>query len=178
MFYPAVMYSLCLLTLFNPLDSELTKLVLDFLNIRAIDNDYNMKNLIYEATKKTPKILFDYESGVFEISGRSIPENAFEFFNPVLDWLDIYSSAPQEKTLFKVYLEYYNTSSSKYLLDIFKKFEIIYRRHPGVLIEWYYDSEDDDSDDDMLKAGTNFSSILRVPFVTKEYSLLEFNSNF
>jgi hypothetical protein len=130
-----------------------------------------MKNLIYEATKKTPKIQFDCESGVFEISGRSIPENVFEFFKPVLDWLDTYTTTPLRKTVLKVYLEYYNTSSSKYLLDIFKKLEVIYREHHEVLIEWYYDAEEDDADDDMLKAGKYFSSILRVPFETIECNL-------
>jgi hypothetical protein len=133
-----------------------------------------MKNLIYEATKKTPKIEFDYTTGVFEISGRSIPENAFEYFKPVLDWLDLYSSNPQKKTLLKVYLEYYNTSSSKYFLDIFKKFEVIYKKEYEVLIEWYY--EHDEEDDDMLKAGSDFASIIRVPFKTKEYKFFKSRS--
>jgi hypothetical protein len=135
-----------------------------------------MENLLYEATKKTPKIAFDCNSGVFEISGRSIPENAFEFFKPVLDWLDFYSSAPKERTILKVNLEYYNTSSSKYLLDIFKKFEVIYKNNHEVLIEWYY--EHDEEDDDLLKAGTDFASIIRVPFETKEYKFFKSRTGF
>jgi hypothetical protein len=135
-----------------------------------------MECLLYEATKKTPKIAFDHNSGVFEISGRSIPENAYEFFKPVLDWLDVYSLAPKEKTILKVYLEYYNTSSSKYYLDIFKKFEIIYKNNHEVLIEWYY--EQDEEDDDMLKAGNDFGSIIRVPFTTKEYKFFKSRSGF
>jgi hypothetical protein len=136
------------------------------------NNDISMENLLYTATKKTPKISFDYNSGVFEISGRSIPENAHGFFKPVLDWLDAYRSSPKEKTVLKVYLEYYNTSSSKYYLDIFKKFEVIYREHHEVLIEWFYDK--DEEDDDMLRAGKDYSSVLRVPFETKEYNYLNF----
>jgi hypothetical protein len=127
-----------------------------------------MNKLIFEATKHTPRVNFDHSSGIFEISGRSIPENAFEFFRPILDWLDVYRLEPQKKTILKVYLEYYNTSSSKYYLDIFKKFESIHKGQNEVVVEWYYDRDDED-DEEMLRAGEDYSSKLRIPFETREF---------
>jgi hypothetical protein len=148
--------------------AELIGFKAEFLTTIIIFNYNKMKNLIFEATKHTPRINFDHSSGIFEISGRSIPENAYEFYKPILEWLDAYRLQPQEKTILRVYLEYYNTSSSKYYLDIFRKFEAIYKEPYEVLIEWYYDQDDED-DEDMMKAGEDYSSKLKVPFETKKY---------
>ena len=119
-----------------------------------------VKNLFYEATGRTPRIHFDYSAGIFEISGKSIPENSFEFFRPVLYWLDNYIKFPLKNTVLKMSLEYFNTSSSKCFLDIFKKFESINRETSKVLIEWHYDEDDED----MLEAGEDYESILKIPF--------------
>ena len=73
-------------------------------------------------TQKTPTVNFN-SNGVIEIKGRSIPENSIEFYKPLVDWLDVYSSKPQVITEVNVQLEYFNTSSSKCILDVFKKLE-------------------------------------------------------
>jgi hypothetical protein len=122
-----------------------------------------MNNLVIEATRKTPGIFFDVSNGIFEISGRSIPENSYEFYKPVVDWLNDYISAPLGKTVLKVSLDYFNTSSSKALLDIFKKLEVIYKRNNDVLIEWYYEEDDED----MQESGEDYASIIKVPLVTR-----------
>ena len=122
------------------------------------------KNLFYEATDMTPKIHLDYTSGIFEISGISIPENAWDFFRPVINWLDNYLEYPQDKTVFKIFLEYFNSGSSKCLWDIFKKMEALGRKTCSVLIEWHFDK----SDEDMHEAGEDFESILDIPFTFVE----------
>jgi len=86
-----------------------------------------MKPIVIEGTPKTPSIKFDPSEGVFEISGRSIPENSVEFYRPLLEWLDQYKEVPLEKTVVKIRLEYFNTSSSKCILDVFKKLEAIHK---------------------------------------------------
>ena len=122
-----------------------------------------MENLVIEASRKTPAVHFDNKSGVLEISGRSIPENAIEFYKPLVNWLEAHSADPPEKTVLKVSLEYFNTSSSKCLLDVFKKLENIQKKNRGVVIEWYYEEDDEDA----REAGEDYASILRVPVVTK-----------
>lgn len=119
-----------------------------------------MESITIEGTPKTPSVNFDYSSGKVEIKGRSIPENSIEFYKPLVDWLEKYSSAPKSLTEVNVQLEYFNTSSSKCILDVFKKLETIHKSGNEVLINWYYEEDDED----MLEAGEDYQSIIRIPF--------------
>ena len=119
-----------------------------------------MESLLIEGTPKTPNVKFDPEKGVLEINGRSIPENSIEFYKPLVDWLEEYTQKPLSKTQVNVHLEYFNTSSSKCILDVFKKLETIHKNKYEVQINWYYEEDDED----MLEAGEDYESIIRVPF--------------
>ncbi len=119
-----------------------------------------MESIFIEGTLKTPTVKFDGKTGVVEIKGRSIPENSIEFYKPLVDWLEEYAKKPLEKTQVNVQLEYFNTSSSKCILDVFKKLEAIHKSKHDVVINWYYEEDDED----MLEAGEDYESIIRVPF--------------
>ncbi len=120
-----------------------------------------MEPISIEGTPKTPSIKFDANEGVVEIKGRSIPENSIEFYRPLVEWLDEYAKEPKPLTKVNVHLEYFNTSSSKCILDVFKKLEAIHKAQKNeVLINWYYEEDDED----MLEAGEDYESIIRVPF--------------
>ena len=113
-----------------------------------------------EATPKTPKLDFNPDAEAFLISGRSIPENSVEFYKPLLDWLDKYVQNPLESTIFEIKLEYFNTSSSKCLVEIFQKLEKIKEQGKSITIDWYYEEEDED----MEESGEDFKQIIKVPF--------------
>lgn len=113
-----------------------------------------------EATPKTPKLDFNPDADTFLISGRSIPENSIEFYRPFLDWLDNYVQNPLDSTNFEVKLEYFNTSSSKCLVEIFRKLEKIKEAGKDIAIDWYYEEEDED----MEESGEDFKQIIKVPF--------------
>lgn len=119
-----------------------------------------MEALAIEGTAKTPNVKFDPVQGSIEIKGRSIPENSIEFYKPLVDWLEEYGKAPAALTKVNIQLEYFNTSSSKCILDVFKKLEAIYKAKNEVVINWYYEEDDED----MLEAGEDYESIIRVPF--------------
>ncbi|MBN1117514.1 MAG: DUF1987 domain-containing protein [Bacteroidales bacterium] len=119
-----------------------------------------MEALMIEGTQKTPTVEFEPTKGVLEIKGRSIPENSIEFYKPIVDWLEEYSGSPAAKTVVNVHLEYFNTSSSKCILDVFKKLESLHKSSNDVQINWYYEEDDED----MLEAGEDYESIIRVPF--------------
>jgi len=119
-----------------------------------------MEPIIIEGTKKTPDINFNAGSGILQIEGRSIPENSIEFYKPMVDWLDEYANSPAEKTVVNIKLEYFNTSSSKCILDVFKKLEDIHKAKKDVVINWHYEEDDED----MLEAGEDYQSILKIPF--------------
>ncbi len=113
-----------------------------------------------EGTPKTPSVKFDSHKGIIEIKGRSIPENSIEFYKPLVDWLEEYKKSPLEKTIVNIQLEYFNTSSSKCILDVFKKLESIHKAKNDVEVNWYYEEDDED----MLEAGEDYESIIRIPF--------------
>ncbi len=123
-----------------------------------------MSNLIINDSIKTPSISFAGANGLLEIKGKSIPENSLEFYRPVFEWLDSYSQSPAPSTKFKVALEYFNTSSSKCLLDILRRLETLNGSgKSNVQVEWYYDSDDED----MLEAGEDYKAIVKLPFDLK-----------
>lgn len=111
-----------------------------------------------EKTKCTPHVEF-YENGKFSINGKSIPENIFIFYDPILKWLNEYIKHPSTNTILDVNLEYFNTSSSKCLLDMFKILSNIklYNKHDNVTINWFVE----DDDEGMIEAGEDFKSILK-----------------
>jgi hypothetical protein len=119
-----------------------------------------MEKYEIDGTPKTPTIIFDINGGVLDIKGRSIPENSIEFYKPLVDSLDKYSLAVKPATTVNVQLEYFNTSSSKCILDIFKKLESIHKSGSEVTINWHYEEDDED----MLEAGEDYQAIIGIPF--------------
>ncbi|MDD2563994.1 MAG: DUF1987 domain-containing protein [Salinivirgaceae bacterium] len=119
-----------------------------------------MEPIKIEGTPKTPTVHFDATTGLVEIKGRSIPENSIEFYKSLIDWLDSYLTTPAKLTTVDIQLEYFNTSSSKCILDVFKKLEAIYKSGHEVIINWYYEEDDED----MLEAGEDYQSIIKIPF--------------
>jgi hypothetical protein len=115
-----------------------------------------MENLTIEGTPKTPTIKFQPEDGKLLIQGRSIPENSIEFYKPLVDALDSYSGA----AAVDIVLEYFNTSSSKCILDVFKKLEKIKSDGNEVEIRWHFEEDDED----MLEAGEDYQAIINIPF--------------
>lgn len=119
-----------------------------------------MRNLVIEPTSKTPKVILNADLGIFEITGRSIPEDAIGFYRKILDWIEEYGKSPLPETIFKFQLEYFNTSSSKCLLDIFRKLERMHKNGHRVTIRWHYDADDED----MAETGQDYQALLDVPF--------------
>jgi hypothetical protein len=114
-----------------------------------------------DQTPKSPLINFDPQSGNMQMKGKSIPENSVIFYKPVFEWLDNYIQNPAPKTSLSIQLDYFNTSSSKCIVDIFKKLELISKNGKGeVIINWLYD----ENDDDMLEAGEDYKSLIKIPF--------------
>lgn len=120
-----------------------------------------MEILNLEGTEDTPKIILDKGNGIFEISGRSLPEDSAEFYQPVLDWIEAYTANPNANTDFTFKLEYFNTASSKLILDVLSALEDT----NGMIILWYFHEDDED----MEEAGEEFSELVEIPFVFKTY---------
>ncbi len=119
-----------------------------------------MKALIIEKTEDTPGIHFDPDNDKLEMSGRSMPENASGFYGPVLEWMNTYSEDPKETTVFDFKMEYFNTASSKIIMDILVILEEMQENGHEVIVQWHYMEEDDD----MMDAGEEYAEIIEIPF--------------
>lgn len=115
-----------------------------------------------EGNTSRPTVIFNATTGQFRLLGRSILENSIRFYEPITKWIEAYIKNPAEKTEFHMELEYFNTSTSKYLLQIMQQFEILFEKGADVTIVWYY------SDEDMLDLGNDYQQIVKVPFEFKK----------
>ena len=118
-------------------------------------NDLNIKE-----TLETPGIEFNTSKGYLLIKGRSIPENSVEFYEPLFDALRSYSERPKQLTKVDFKFEYFNTSSSKCILDLLRAIEKINDGSIEVAIDWFYDEDDDE----ILEIGEDYSQFINVPF--------------
>lgn len=119
-----------------------------------------MEELAIMGTPKTPAVRSDSNQGLLEITGRSNPENTIEVFKPIVNWVEEYLQHPGEKTTINIQLEHFNTSSSKSLIGILKRLEVLKKGGREVVVNWYYDADDED----ILEAGENFESVVEIPF--------------
>ena len=127
----------------------------------------NMEPLRIQATVKTPEVLFDPANEVFEIKGKSVPDDAEEFYHDILEWVEDYVSNPKENTIFKIDLEYFNISSSKRILFLFYKLNELKEKGNDIKIIWYYNEDDED----MFEVGQDYAFMVKIPFEFVSYSL-------
>lgn len=116
---------------------------------------------ILSSTRDKPEVILN-PKGIIKITGRLIPENPMDFFNPIDEWINEYFRNPADITYVEIYLEYINSVGTKYLLDTIHKIAHIHLRNKKkkLIINWYYKVDDED----ILEKGTFFSSVLNVPF--------------
>jgi SiaC family regulatory phosphoprotein len=119
-----------------------------------------MEPLHLTSTEKTPAVRFEPAQGTLEISGCSIHENADRFFRPLLEQVATYCQQPMRRTMVRMSLTYFNSSSAKYFLDLLKLLDEVHASGAGsVLLEWIYDAEDLD----MMEAGQDYKGLLEMP---------------
>lgn len=124
-----------------------------------------METIKINATEDTPNVILDPVNNFYEISGRSLPEDVVVFYQPVIKWLSDFEKEPVPGFALSIKLEYFNTASSKLILDILLKLEDIYQNGTQLKVIWNYLS----SDSDMKEAGEEYSEIVGLPFELKEY---------
>lgn len=73
------------------------------------------------------------------MQGDSYPENSFEFFGPVIDWVESYLKDSPNPLRLELRLVYMNTSSVKAMMDIFDLLEAAHGEGRTVRVDWYYD---------------------------------------
>jgi len=125
-----------------------------------------METLKIEATDDSPQVLLDQEDNQFEISGKSLPEDVVDFFQPVMDWITSYKEKPNARTEFNLKMIYFNTASSKQIMDVLMILEEMVEEGHEVVIRWHSKQ----SDEDMQEAGKEYEEMLEIPFEHLTYS--------
>ena len=121
-----------------------------------------MERLFIEKTKATPFIDFDPDKNVLRIEGQSYPENAFKFYEPVIEWIDKFLVSARGEILIEIefHLPYINSSSSKCIMMLLDKLEDAFGRGKNIKVNWYYDEENESS----LECAEEFKEDLTLPF--------------
>jgi len=124
-----------------------------------------MESRFYQKqTSDTPEIIFDSANNEFKITGKSMPENAFEFYIPALKWLENYKQMPNQHTKLDITLDYFNSGSVKQVFKILCILEEITEQGKEVEVDWFYKK----GDELMLSKGIEFDKFLDIPVVVKE----------
>lgn len=113
-----------------------------------------------EGTEVTPTVRIDDKKGSIEITGRSTMQDPVAFYSTLVERLSGYEEHNVVFRNVNIALTYFNTSSSKWIYQIFKSLENLYQKNNGMQINWFYD-EDDET---IQEAGEDYQSLLRIPF--------------
>lgn len=102
-----------------------------------------MNDITISKTPNTPAVSTDYAKGVITMAGDSYPENPFEFFQPLFEWVNRYLDTETGPLSLDLELVYLNTSSIRAMMDIFDRMEEAHRSGRTVRVRWVYDQEND-----------------------------------
>src|SRR6056297_233135 len=112
-----------------------------------------------------PGFVFDADSGVCEISGESYMEEAYKFYYPLINWLKEFTEKENGKIILNIKLIYFNTSTTKCLLDMFEILKKYKNNGNEVEINWFYDKEDPD----MIDEVKDFEKEAEIDIEVKEF---------
>lgn len=116
-------------------------------------------------TDESPEVILDKTTNEFKFKGKSLPEDVKEFYNPILTWIEEYVGEPNEETVVEFNMEYFNSASSKQILDILEKFAAVTEKGKKMRVKWHFQEDDEDMED----AGESYADIVDVPFELISY---------
>ena len=119
-----------------------------------------MGKIFIEPSRSTPLINFDPDQEILEMKGRSSPENSIQFYQKTIRNLGLYAQSDNKVLTANFVFEYFNTSSSKCLFDVFKKLIRIRDSGKDLIVNWFFEEDDED----MMEAGEDYSELLDLEF--------------
>lgn len=102
-----------------------------------------MTDLNIKGTQSAPTVISSWEDGTLELRGDSYPENSFEFFEPIVKWVEQFLEDARQPLKLELHLLYLNTSSVKTMMDIFDTLEEAHLKDRAVAVRWYYDADNE-----------------------------------
>ena len=111
-----------------------------------------LEDIVIEGSHKnffTPSVNFSTITGICEISGESFLEDTVEFYTPLLDWLETYTTKIKRPIAFIIKLTYFNTSTSRCILDILNVLKDFEEDEGELIVNWHFDENDTDMEEDI-----------------------------
>ena len=124
-----------------------------------------MNEVILEASSTTPHVHLHPGEGRIVMEGACYPEDAFSFFEPVFHWIDLFAESTGGPLETIIRLDYFNTSSSKCLLDLIRRLDQMSRNGRRVTIRWQYVEDDED----IRETGEELGEGLNASFTLEPY---------
>ena len=124
-----------------------------------------MEDLYLKKTFNSPEVEFIADKGELSLEGRSIPEDPGEFFELLIDWINEYFLNPAKDTVMNIRLEYINSGSSKYMLEVLRIMKINHDAGKSVQIRWYFE----EGDESIQELGVHYEQTIQIPFEHIEY---------
>jgi hypothetical protein len=118
-------------------------------------------NLSLPGSQSSPAIRADWNAGVVVMSGESYPENSFEIYDQLIQWIDSYLSKADRSLTLELHLNYLNTSSIRFMIDIFDMLEVAHGNDKEVLVQWMFDDRNPRS----AELGAEFKEDYTFPFL-------------
>jgi hypothetical protein len=129
-----------------------------------------MEKLYISPTEITPEVHFSEAENIFFIRGVSSPEDVRSMYYPVIEWIKDYidevlsvNTSPyslESPLIFKVDLLYFNSSSAKFLYDIFLELKRLIPFNIPFSVEWFYE----ETDYDLREAGSDIALLAGMEF--------------
>jgi len=117
-----------------------------------------MKNIFIKKTENSPKIILDADNGLIEFEGKCYPENTFDFFEPLIEWLEEYFDGnTKEKTVVNMKLTYFNSATTQSLFDIFDLMQD--GDYNDLEINWFYDAKNENGLEDFEDYSDEFEEL-------------------
>jgi len=123
-----------------------------------------MQEINIKKTQTTPSVVFYAENKTLVIEGRLIPENAETLFLPINNWIEGYFLEENSELKVVFRLNYYNTSSSKRIVNLLKKLDLYFSKGKKIEATWEYEEDDDDC----LNDGEDYKKIVSFPLTLVE----------
>jgi len=116
-------------------------------------------------TEDEPDILLDKERNIFRFSGKSMPEDPGKVYNPILAWVSAYVKDPNAVTRIEFKMDYYNSSTARYFVEILELFEELYENGQDIKIIWWYQPDDVV----MHERGEDIEAVIEIPIEFRQF---------
>lgn len=127
------------------------------LRIHIKKSEHKLEKYYTEGSFDCPCVELNPLENKFIFQGRSIPVNAFDFYKPIIDWIDLYSKNPNAISVFEFKFEHINTHSTQQIMKILQRLDK-FPSDSKVKLKWFYSKDDTD----MLDIGNRLKEILGI----------------